>query len=88
MRATGSTYMALEIEGLRQLLAEKDAEIARLTAIVEDLSDHGCAAERMDMIKAQGAEIVRLKAILWRGALALDNGQLAILEEMRRASGH
>jgi hypothetical protein len=43
-------------------LAAKDAEIARLTAIVEDLSDHGCAAERMDLIKAQFAEIERLKA--------------------------
>lgn len=32
------------------------------------------------------AEITRLKALLSRAATALDNGDLAILEEMREAS--
>jgi hypothetical protein len=32
MTPTGSTYFAMEIHGLRQLLAEKDAEIERLKA--------------------------------------------------------
>jgi hypothetical protein len=51
-------------EHLREEIAEsgrKDDEIRRLKEIIEELSDHGCAAERMEFIKAQGAEIERLK---------------------------
>jgi hypothetical protein len=42
----------------------KDAEIEQLRAVVEELSDHGVAAERMALLKAQNAEIERLKAVI------------------------
>jgi c-di-GMP-binding flagellar brake protein YcgR len=36
-------------------------ENEQLRGVVEDLSDHGVAAERMERLKAQGKEIERLK---------------------------
>jgi uncharacterized protein YutD len=45
-------------------IARKDAEIKRLKAVIEDLSDHGCAAERMERLKAQSAEIKRLRKVV------------------------
>jgi hypothetical protein len=43
-------------------ITPKDAEIEQLKAVIEDLSDHGCAAERMERLKAQSAEIEQLTA--------------------------
>jgi c-di-GMP-binding flagellar brake protein YcgR len=50
-----------EWDDIQDRLKEKDAEIERLRGVVEDLSDHGVAAERMERLKAQGKEIERLK---------------------------
>jgi hypothetical protein len=50
----------------------KDAEIEQLRGVVEDLSDHGVATERMERLKAQGKEIERLKALLAHAADALE----------------
>jgi DNA repair ATPase RecN len=51
-----------EWDDIQDRLKEKDAEIERLRGVVEDLSDHGVAAERMERLKAQGKEIERLKS--------------------------
>ena len=53
MTPTGSTYLAMEVQGLRQLLADKDAEIAQL----KDTS--GRSIQLHDELDA---EIGRLKA--------------------------
>jgi archaellum component FlaC len=58
-------------DDIQDRLKEKDAEIEQLRGVVEDLSDHGVAAERMERLKAQGKEIERLKALLTRAADAL-----------------
>lgn len=71
MTPTGSTYLALEISGLRQLLEERDdmiraqqAEIARLKADVELMSVQ--AIKFRDMAGSQGALIVELvEEIKW-----------------------
>jgi hypothetical protein len=55
--ATDSTVFVVEIQ---KLLADKDAEIGRLARVVEELSDHGVAAERMALLKRQQEEIERL----------------------------
>jgi hypothetical protein len=47
----------IKIEDMRRL----ESEIERLRGVIEDLSDHGVAAERMEFLKAQGQEIERLK---------------------------
>jgi hypothetical protein len=69
---------------------EKDAEIERLKEALEDLSDHGCAAERFDYIKAQSAEIGRLKTLLTRAADALGSpswkDKAELIAELRKAA--
>lgn len=54
---------------VRYLLAEKDSVILQLREVIESLSDHNVAAERMALIKEQGAEIERLKELVesWKG---------------------
>jgi hypothetical protein len=61
-----------EWDDIQDRLKEKDAEIEQLRGVVEDLSDHGVAAERMERLKAQGKEIERLKALITRAADALE----------------
>jgi hypothetical protein len=85
-----------EIERLRTK-AEKDKntllvaleaaanEIAQLKAALEDIDDHGRALHFIEALRAAKEEIARLKALLARAAAALDNGDLAVLEEMREA---
>lgn len=65
---------------------QKDAEIERLKEALEAIDDHGRALSFVETLNAQKAEIERLKALLARAAEALDNGDLAILNEMREAS--
>jgi uncharacterized coiled-coil protein SlyX len=45
---------------LQARIRELETELIQAVAIIEDLSDHGCAAERMALLKAQQAEIDRL----------------------------
>jgi hypothetical protein len=59
-------------------VGDRDAEIARLKQF-NLMTDEQVV---MDL----KAEVKRLKALLSRAATALDNGDLAILEEMREAS--
>jgi hypothetical protein len=62
------------------------AEIERLRGVVEDLSDHGVAAERMERLKAQGKEIERLNK-LYRAALELLAEQGSLLTRAADALG-
>jgi protein subunit release factor A len=52
---------AREQNGALSALEKALNEIARLNEIIEDLSNHGTAAEAMAMLKAQQAEIEQLR---------------------------
>jgi len=61
--------------------AEKDAEVERLLTKHEKEKHF-----LLTVLDKQTTEIERLKALLKRAAEALDNGDLAILDEMREAT--
>ena len=62
----------------QQRIAELEAELRAVKEVIEDLSDHGSAAERMDVLKTQRAEIDRLSK-LYRASLELLTEQGALL---------
>lgn len=68
MTATGSTAFVVEIAALQKLLAEKDAEIERLKALVKD---------RMYELE----EINELKSLLVHAADALDGATKMVRTE-------
>ena len=65
-------------------LREAFAQIERLKAVVAQVRKTQASWE--EEMAQKDAEIERLKALLARAALALDNGDLAILDEMREGS--
>jgi uncharacterized small protein (DUF1192 family) len=60
------------------------SEIKRLQAELDRALES--RREWMEKVTVDRQEIARLKALLTRAAAALDNGDLAILEEMREAA--
>ena len=62
----------------KQRIAELEAELRAAKEVIEDLSDHGSAAERMEILKTQCAEIERLSK-LYRASLELLTEQGALL---------
>jgi predicted RNase H-like nuclease (RuvC/YqgF family) len=77
-----------EVDDLWKELREKDAEIEGLKdelKIAASKTDVQAYDRVLEELAEKDAEIARLKKLLCRAAEALDNGDLAILEEMREA---